>query len=117
MQIKKTRHVTSTSMGVEKLSIGEIRKMPALMGEVDVIKGYSAFYQEFRLHRERWIGIQRTRRIGRSESYPSLIMPQSYNASHMFGFFSVFNNDVVNNVELYKRRSSYEIWRTIIVFA
>lgn len=25
-----------------------------------------------------------------------------YNASHMFGFFSVFNNDVVNNVELYK---------------
>ena len=25
-----------------------------------------------------------------------------YNASHMFGFFSVFNNDVVDNVELYK---------------
>lgn len=97
---KKDQNVTSTSMGVEKLSIGEIRKMPALMGEVDVIKAIQLLP-----------GVQATSEGGSGYSVrggsadQNLILLDNatvYNASHMFGFFSVFNNDVVNNVELYK---------------
>jgi len=97
---KKDQKVTSTNMGVEKLSIGEIRKMPALMGEVDVIKAIQLLP-----------GVQATSEGGSGYSVrggsadQNLILLDNatvYNASHMFGFFSVFNNDVVNNVELYK---------------
>ncbi|WP_321436208.1 TonB-dependent receptor [uncultured Bacteroides sp.] len=97
---KKDQKVTSTDMGVEKLSIGEIRKMPALMGEVDVIKAIQLLP-----------GVQATSEGGSGYSVrggsadQNLILLDNatvYNASHMFGFFSVFNNDVVNNVELYK---------------
>lgn len=35
---KKDQNITRTEMGVKKLSIGQIRKMPSLMGEVDIIK-------------------------------------------------------------------------------
>jgi len=97
---KKDENVASTNMGVEKLSIGQIRKMPALMGEVDVIKAIQFLP-----------GVQATSEGGSGYSVrggsadQNLILLDNatvYNASHMFGFFSVFNNDVVNNVELYK---------------
>ena len=35
---KKDENVSRTNMGVEKLTMNEIKRMPALMGEVDVIK-------------------------------------------------------------------------------
>lgn len=97
---KKDENITRTNMGVEKLSIGEIRKMPALMGEVDVIKAIQFLP-----------GVQATSEGGSGYSVrggsadQNLILIDNatvYNASHMFGFFSVFNNDVVENVELYK---------------
>ncbi|WP_321330731.1 TonB-dependent receptor [uncultured Bacteroides sp.] len=97
---KKDENVTRTNMGVEKLSIGEIRKMPSLMGEVDIIKAIQLLP-----------GVQPTAEGGSGYSVrggsadQNLILIDNatvYNASHMFGFFSVFNNDVVENVELYK---------------
>jgi outer membrane cobalamin receptor len=93
-------NITSTSMGVEKLSITQIKKMPALMGEVDIIKaiqllpgvatvgeGGSGFYVR-----------------GGSVDQNLILLDEAnvYNASHLMGFFSVFNPDVVKEVELYK---------------
>ncbi|OIQ37334.1 MAG: collagen-binding protein [Crocinitomix sp. MedPE-SWsnd] len=93
-------NVTSTEMSVEKLSITQIRKMPALMGEVDIIKaiqmlpgvatvgeGGSGFYVR-----------------GGSVDQNLILLDEAnvYNASHLMGFFSVFNPDVVKEVELYK---------------
>ncbi len=97
---KKDQNITRTEMGVEKLSIGQIRKMPSLMGEVDIIKAIQLLP-----------GVQATSEGGSGYSVrggsadQNLILLDNatvYNASHMFGFFSVFNNDVVDNVELYK---------------
>ena len=97
---KKDENVTRTNMGVDKLTISEIKRMPALMGEVDVIKAI-----------QQLPGVQPTAEGGSGYSVrggstdQNLVMLDNatvYNASHMFGFFSVFNNDVVDNVELYK---------------
>ncbi|MDD2525322.1 MAG: TonB-dependent receptor [Bacteroidales bacterium] len=97
---KKDEIVTRTIMGVEKLSMGEIKKMPALMGEVDVIKAIQLLP-----------GVQPTSEgssgfsvRGGSADQNLILLDQStvYNAGHMFGFFSVFNNDVVDKVQLYK---------------
>lgn len=97
---KKDENVSRTNMGVEKLSINEIKRMPALMGEVDVIKAIQLLP-----------GVQPTAEgssgysvRGGSADQNLIVLDNAtvYNASHMFGFFSVFNNDVVQNVELYK---------------
>ena len=94
------KNITSTEMSVEKLEMTQIKKMPALMGEVDVIKaiqmlpgvqavgeGGSGFYV----------------RGGAVDQNLILIDEANvYNASHLMGFFSVFNPDAVKEVQLYK---------------
>ena len=93
-------NVSSVNMGVEKLSMKTIRKMPALMGEVDVIKALQLLP-----------GVQAASEGGSGFSVrggspdQNLILLDNttvYNPSHMMGFFSVFNNDVISFVELYK---------------
>lgn len=93
-------NITGTEMSVNKLDIAQIKKMPALMGEVDIIKaiqllpgvstvgeGGSGFYVR-----------------GGSVDQNLILLDEApvYNASHLMGFFSVFNPDVVKEVELYK---------------
>jgi outer membrane cobalamin receptor len=91
---KKDENVSRTNMGVEKLTMNEIKRMPALMGEVDVIKAIQLLP-----------GVQATAEGGSGYSVSGGSADQNlivldnatvYNASHMFGFFSVFNNDVVD---------------------
>ncbi len=97
---KSDENVSGVSMGVEKLSITTIKKMPALMGEVDVIKAIQLLP-----------GVQATSEGGSGFSVrggspdQNLILLDNttvYNPSHMMGFFSVFNNDVISGLELYK---------------
>lgn len=93
-------NITNTNMSVDKLNMTQIKKMPALMGEVDVIKaiqllpgvatvgeGGSGFYVR-----------------GGSVDQNLILLDEAnvYNASHLMGFFSVFNPDAVKEVELYK---------------
>jgi len=96
----KDANITNLSMGVERLSMGEIKKMPALMGEVDVIKAVQLLP-----------GVQSTSEgssgfsvRGGSPDQNLILLDNTtiYNASHLMGFFSVFNNDVVSDLELYK---------------
>ena len=92
--------VKSLNMGVEKLSASEIKQMPALMGEVDIIKAIQLLP-----------GVQTASEGGSGYSVrggspdQNLILIDNttvYNASHLLGFFSIFNNDVLSGLDLYK---------------
>lgn len=93
-------NVRSVEMSVQKLEMKTIERVPALMGEVDLIKvvqllpgvtstgeGTSSFSVR-----------------GGSADQNLILLDNStvYNASHLMGFFSVFNNDAVDKVTLYK---------------
>jgi len=93
-------NTNSTKIGQIELDINEIKKLPAFMGEVDVVKtiqllpgvssaaeGGQGFY---------------VRGGGPDQNLVLLDEAVVYNASHLFGFFSVFNSDAVKSVNLIK---------------
>ena len=97
---KTDENVSSVNMGVERLSIKNIKKIPALMGEVDIIKviqllpGVQAASE----------GSSGFSVRGGSPDQSLILLDNTtvYNPSHLMGFFSVFNNDVISGLELYK---------------
>jgi hypothetical protein len=97
---KKDENITNTQMGVLKLDMKTIEKVPVIFGEKDVLKtlqltpgvksageGNSGFYVR-----------------GGSADQNLILLDEAtvYNASHLLGFFSVFNSDAVKDVTLYK---------------
>jgi hypothetical protein len=90
----------STQMGTVNVPLREIKNLPALMGEVDIFKVIQLLP-----------GVQ-SGSEGASGLYvrggspdQNLVLLDGvpvYNATHLFGFFSVFNADAINNVELIK---------------
>jgi hypothetical protein len=93
-------NVSNVSMGTQKLNIESIRKMPALMGEVDVIKSIQLL-PGVQAASEGSSGFS-VRGGGTDQNLILLDDAVIYNASHLMGFFSVFNNDVVEDATLYK---------------
>ena len=92
--------VQRTQMSMESLTIREAKELPALFGEVDIIKtlqlkpgvqsggeGSSGLY---------------IRGGGPDQNLITLDGALVYNPSHLFGFFSIFNADAVKSVDLYK---------------
>jgi len=97
---KSNKNVSNLETGTIKLPIQSIRKIPALMGEVDVIKAIQLLP-----------GVQATSEGSSGFSVRGGSMDQNlvlldeatvYNASHFIGFFSVFNNDAIKDVKLFK---------------
>lgn len=98
---KSTREqVAHNQMSVENLSAKEAKLLPAIFGEVDVLKilqlkpgvqsggeGFSGLY---------------VRGGGPDQNLMLLDGATVYNPNHLFGFFSVFNSDVVSGIDLYK---------------
>ncbi|MFH0896036.1 MAG: TonB-dependent receptor [Bacteroidota bacterium] len=97
---KKEENITNIQMGVEKLNVKEIQNIPVLMGEKDIVKivqllpgvksageGNSGFY---------------VRGGGADQNLILLDEATVYNASHLMGFFSVFNSDAVKDLTVYK---------------
>lgn len=93
-------NINSGQMGSVTLEVSQIKALPALMGEVDILKtiqllpgvqssgeGNSGFY---------------VRGGGPDQNLILLDEAVVYNASHLFGFFSVFNADAVKNMKLIK---------------
>ncbi len=97
---KEDRNVTSIEMSKEKMSMQKIKSIPAILGEVDVIKaiqllpGISATAE----------GQSGFNVRGGSVDQNLILLDEAtvYNASHFLGFFSVFNPDAIKNVEVYK---------------
>ncbi len=96
----KDNNVSKPLMGVQKLSISEIKDLPVLFGEKDILKtiqllpgvqsggdGNSGFYVR-----------------GGSIDQNLILLDEAtvYNPSHLFGFFSTFNSDAIKDVTLYK---------------
>jgi hypothetical protein len=93
-------NVVSIQMSKNTLDMTQVRKLPALFGEVDIIKniqmlpgvitageGTSSFYVR-----------------GGSADQNLILNDEApiYDPSHLFGLFSVFNADVIKDSELYK---------------
>ncbi len=87
-------------VGMEKLEMAQVNKIPVLMGEKDVLKtiqllpgvkgageGNSGFYVR-----------------GGTNDQNLVLLDDApvYNATHLFGMFSTFNSDVIKDVTLYK---------------
>lgn len=92
--------VKETAMSRIEMDIEQIKKMPALLGEPDIIKsiqllpgvtsageGSSSFFVR-----------------GGSADQNLVLIDEApvYDVSHVFGIFSVFNADIIKSAELYK---------------
>ncbi len=97
---KHDHNVARPEMSTFKMDIRTIESIPALFGEVDIIKAIQMLP-----------GVQSVSegssgfsvRGGASDQNLILLDGATvYNASHMLGFFSVFNNDAIKDVKLYK---------------
>lgn len=97
---KKDRNVSEMAMSVQSLDMITIKKIPALMGEVDVIKTIQLL-PGVQAASEGSSGFS-VRGGGTDQNLILLDDAPIYNASHFLGFFSVFNNDVVKEATLYK---------------
>jgi hypothetical protein len=100
---KKDDNIKRTDIGVEKLNIKEIDKIPLIFGEKDILKtlqllpgvkaageGNSGFFVR-----------------GGSADQNLILLDEApvYNASHLLGFFSTFNSDALKDVSIIKGNS------------
>lgn len=97
---KKDANVREPQMGVEKLKGKAIKTIPVLMGETDLIKviqllpGVSPTSE----------GSSGFSVRGGNPDQNLILLDEAnvYNSGHLMGFFSVFNNDAIKDVKLYK---------------
>ena len=97
---KRNDNVVNAQMGVAKINLSEIRNIPVLFGERDVLKtlqllpgiksageGNSGFYVR-----------------GGSTDQNLILLDEApvYNASHLLGVFSTFNSDAIKDVSVFK---------------
>ena len=97
---KEDKNISSMEMGTSKLDIKQIQKLPALLGEVDVLKTIQMLPGVTTVG-EGATGIN-VRGGNIDQNLILLDEAPVYNASHLFGFFSVFNPDAVKDVKLIK---------------
>lgn len=93
-------NVTGQLTGVEMLSIETIKSIPTFMGEVDPIRSLTTL-PGVSTAGELSAGFN----VRGGETGQNLILQDGapiYNPSHLFGFFSAFNPDMVSDVVLYK---------------
>jgi hypothetical protein len=97
---ERAKNVEGTQMGTVSLPVENIKKLPAIFGEVDLLKsiqllpgvlssgeGNAGFY---------------VRGGGPDQNLVLLDEAVVYNSGHMLGFFSVFNADAIKNTTLIK---------------
>jgi len=100
---KKDDNIKKTDLGVEKIEIKQIEKLPIIFGEKDILKtiqllpgvksageGNSGFFVR-----------------GGSADQNLILLDEApvYNASHLLGFFSTFNSDALKDVAIIKGNS------------
>lgn len=100
IQSERDVRVTSVEMGMEKIDARVMKQMPLVLGEADVMKVVLTL-PGVQTVGEGTAGIN----VRGGATNQNLILFNDavvYNPSHMFGFFSTFNPDLLKNVELYK---------------
>ena len=94
------QNVKEAEMSVIKLDSKTIRQIPSLLGEVDLIKAL-LLLPGVQTAAEGSSGFV-VRGGGPDQNLVLLDEATVYNAGHLLGFFSVFNNDAIKDVKLYK---------------
>ena len=97
---KANQRIVSTEMSTDKISAKDIKQIPMVLGEADVIKsiqllpGVSAPNE----------GSGGFNVRGGSADQNLILLDEAivYNPSHLFGFFSVFNADALKDATIYK---------------
>ncbi|MEI6020541.1 MAG: TonB-dependent receptor, partial [Bacteroidota bacterium] len=94
------KNVKSVEMSVARLDIKQINKIPALLGEVDVIRAIQLLPGVTTVGE----GASGFNVRGGNIDQNLILLDEApvYNSSHLFGFFSVFNPDAVKDVKLIK---------------
>lgn len=97
---ERERNLHEEPMSLSKLSVQEVRQIPVIFGERDVLKtiqllpgvlsggeGNSGFYVR-----------------GGTMDQNLILLDEAavFNAAHLFGFFSTFNTDAIQDISLYK---------------
>lgn len=92
--------VSGRDPGLVKLPVSKIQALPSLIGEPDVIKTLQLL-PGIQSGREGTANMY-VRGGGADQNLMLLDDVPVYNASHLYGFFSVFNSDAIRSVKLYK---------------
>lgn len=87
-------------MSTVKMNIATVKKMPVVLGEVDILKSLQML-PGITSNGEGTGGFHVRGGAG-DQNLVLLDEAIIYNTSHMFGFFSVFNADAIKDVKLYK---------------
>ena len=93
-------HVLGMQMGTDKLDIKTMNQIPLALGETDIMKVVLTL-PGVQSVGEGTVGLN----VRGGAANQNLILLNDavvYNPSHLFGFFSTFNPDVLKNVELHK---------------
>jgi hypothetical protein len=92
--------VEKIQMSTNRLSMNTISRMPAFLGEVDVIKSIQQLPGVSTVGE----GAAGFNVRGGNVGQNLIVLDEAtvYNPSHLLGFFSVFNPDAVKDVQLYK---------------
>src|ERR1700761_3703770 len=99
-QANRGRSIRGTQMGVEHLTTNEIKNVPVLFGEKDIMKTMQLL-PGVKSVGEGNSGLS-VRGGGTDQNLILLDEAPVYNASHLLGFFSTFNSDAIKDVTLYK---------------
>ena len=98
--VRGDRNISAPQMGVEKINLDVIDKIPVFFGEKDILKsvqllpGISAASEGSTGYSVR----------GGSPGQNLILLDEApvYSSSHLLGFFSVFNSDAINDATIYK---------------
>ncbi|WP_179345331.1 TonB-dependent receptor [Winogradskyella ursingii] len=93
-------NIKKPQMSVNALSIGTIKQMPVVLGEVDVIKSITLLPGVTNAGE----GSSGFNVRGGAADQNLILLDEAtiFNSSHLFGFFSVFNPDAIKDIKLYK---------------
>ena len=93
-------NIKNANLGKIELEVKKLEQLPVLMGEKDVLKSIQLL-PGIQSGNEGSAGFY-VRGGGADQNLILLDEATIYNASHLFGFFSVFNSDAINDINLIK---------------
>lgn len=93
-------NIKKPQMSVSKLSSGTIKKIPVVLGEIDILKSIQLLPGVT----NNGEGSSGFNVRGGAVDQNLVLLDEAiiYNTSHFFGFFSIFNADAIKDINLYK---------------
>ena len=94
------KNVSSSNMSQAKIEVNNIKQLPVILGEVDIMKA-AQLLPGIQSGGEGNSGLY-VRGGGPDQNLILLDEAVVYNAAHLFGFFSVFNADAIKDINIIK---------------